>query len=35
MLMMHVNILLQILRGIFVYGEIMKIHTVHKSNYIV
>jgi len=35
MLMIHVNVPLQISRGIFVCGEIIKMHTIHRSNYIV
>jgi len=35
MLMIRVNILFQISRGIFVCCEIMQMHTIHKSNYAV
>jgi len=35
MLMIHVNIPLQISRGIFVCGDIMQMHTIHESNYAV
>jgi len=33
--MIRVNIPLQISRVIFVYGEIMQIHTIHECNYTV
>jgi len=32
MLMIRVNVPLQISRGIFVCGEIIKMHTIHESN---
>jgi len=35
MLMIYVKVPLQISRGIFVYGEIIQMHTIHKSNYAV
>jgi len=35
MLMIRVNVSFQILRGIFVYGEVIQIHTFHESNYAV
>jgi len=35
MLMIRVNVPLQISRGIFIYGEIIQMHTVHESNYTV
>jgi len=33
MLMIRVNVPLEISRGIFVYGEITEMHTIHESNY--
>jgi len=33
MLMIRVNALLKLSRGIFVHGEIMQMHTIHESNY--
>jgi len=33
--MIHVNVSLQISRCIFVNGEILQMHTTHKSNYTV
>jgi len=33
MLMIHVNAPFQISSGIFVYGEIIKTHTVHERKY--
>ena len=35
MLMIHVNVPLQTSRGIFVCGEIIKMHTIHENNYTV
>jgi len=35
MLMIHVNDPLQISRGIFVWGEIIKMHTIHQRKYTV
>jgi len=35
MLMIRVNVPLRISRGIFVYGEIIKMHTIHVSNHTV
>jgi len=35
MLMIHVNVQLQTSRSIFVYSEIIQIHTIHESNYTV
>jgi len=35
MLMIRVNIPLQISRDIFVYGEIIPMHTIHESSYTV
>jgi len=35
MLMMRVKVSLQILRCIFVHGEILRMHTIHESKYIV
>jgi len=34
-MMMHVNVPLQISRGIFVCGEIIQMHTINKSDYTV
>jgi len=31
--MLGVNVSLQISRGIFVYGEIIQMHTIRESNY--
>jgi len=33
MLMICAKVPLQISKGIFVYGEIIKMHTIHKGNY--
>jgi len=33
MLMIRVNVSLQISRSIFVYGEVIQMHTIHESNY--
>jgi len=33
MLLVRVNVPLQFLRGIFVYGEIIQVHTIGESNY--
>jgi len=33
MLMIRVYVELQISRGILAYGEIIQMHTIHKSNY--
>jgi len=33
--MIRVNVQLQISRGIFVYGEIIQMHTTHESKYTV
>jgi len=35
MLMIRVNVPLQISRGVFVYGEIIQMHTIFESNYTV
>jgi len=35
MLMIHANVPLQITRDVFVYGGIIKMHTIHESNYTV
>jgi len=35
MSIVRVNVPLQTSRGIFVYGEIIKMHTIHESNYTV
>jgi len=35
MLMIRVNVPLRISRGIFVYNEIIKMYTIHESNYAV
>jgi len=31
----NVNVPLQITRGIFIYGEIIQMHTIHEGNYAV
>jgi len=33
MLIVRVNVPLQISRGIFFHGEIIKMHAIHESNY--
>jgi len=35
MLMIRVNVPLQISRGIFICGEIIKMHTIYEGNYTV